>query len=112
MAAADSFISSAANPLLKSVMHAVRRGGPTRDGHAVAESVHLLRDARQAGLDIAAVLVSSDAGPHIHEETEQSLAPVRIVAADLFRKAASTEASQGVIALVRPPAWSFDDLAN
>ena len=35
---------------------------------------------------------------------------VTVLADELFRSISSTEASQGVIALVRPPAWTMDQL--
>lgn len=105
-------ISSAANPLLKEVRRAVRQGGLTSDGCVVAESVHLIEEALRSGRECEVVLVSERARDKVLETMAAAGRdiPVRLVADRLFDGIAATEASQGVIALVRPPAWTADDL--
>jgi len=94
-------VTSPRNPLIKEVRKAVARGGLTDDGLCIAEGFHLLEEARRSGCEIAAVLAAESAAVDGEHTT---------VPDDLFRSIAATENSQGVIALVRPRAWKFDDL--
>ncbi len=94
------------NPLLKQIRRAVSRGTLTEDGYAVAEGPHLLAEARRAGCEVLAVIVrESDA-----EEFALELPAARGVSDIIFRELASTETPQGVIALVRPPAWTIEQM--
>jgi RNA methyltransferase, TrmH family len=104
-------ISSAANPLLKDVRRAIARGGLTRDGLAVAETFHLLEEALRSDCDvrmvIAAESVRSAAEAHVRK-----LPGIRVtvVSDAVFQTLSGTETAQGVMALVRPPAWTLDQL--
>ncbi len=104
-------ITSAANPLLKDVRRAIVRGGLTEQGWWVAETFHLLEEALRSDCHVAAVLaaesVRSAAEAHVRR-----LAGVKVVVLPdlLLQRLSGTETSQGVIALVKPPAWSLDQL--
>jgi TrmH family RNA methyltransferase len=112
VAAPRQRISSAANPLWKEIRRAVRQGGLTGDGCVVADSFHLLEEALRSGRDCEMVLVSEDARPRVEAIVRASRrnVPVRVVDNSLLSKAAAAETPQGVIALVRPPSWTLDDL--
>jgi TrmH family RNA methyltransferase len=112
VAALPQVISSAANPFLKEVRRAVSQGSLTSDGCVVAESFHLLEEALRSGRECRLVLVSERARTRALEIVAAARRdiPVRVVADRLFDAIAATETSQGVIALVRPPAWAADDL--
>jgi RNA methyltransferase, TrmH family len=104
-------IASAANPLLKDVRRAIARGGLTRDGLAVAETFHLLEEALRSRCDVPIVLaaesVQSSAETHVRRLPGVRLA---ILPDDLFQSLAGTETTQGVMALVRPPTWTMEQL--
>jgi len=99
------------NPLVKQVRRAVARGGLTDDGCAVAESFNLLEEALRSDCEIRAILaaesVRSTVATHV-----RGLKRTRLVALadDVFHDLAATESPQGVIALVRPPVWTLDQL--
>src|SRR5579871_5057901 len=95
-------LTSPQNPLLKEIRKAVHRGGLTASGSVVAEGIHLLEEARRAGCAIEAVVATESAAAEV-EATHIAPEP-------LFTLLSSTESSQGVIALVRPPAWTFQDI--
>jgi TrmH family RNA methyltransferase len=103
-------IQSPHNLLLKEIHRAVRRGGLTREGLCVAEGFHLLEEALRSGLRVPAVLASQEAAGRVRQllrgraETRLSLA-----GAELLARAGSTETTQGVIALVEPPAFEPGD---
>ncbi len=104
-------LQSAANPLIKDVRRAVSRSSTTKDGLWVAESLHLLDEAFRSGLTVRKVLASV----RRRREVEVRLrghgdVALNIVGDDLFSELASTETSQGVLALVEPPKWAFGDL--
>jgi RNA methyltransferase, TrmH family len=100
-------ITSAANPLVKDVRRAIARGGLTERGWCIAEGFHLAEEALRSGSLVRAVLAA--------ESTELRglrLGPVRVtrIPDAVFHTMSSTEASQGVIALVEPRAWTPGDL--
>ncbi len=102
-------VTSARNPLLKEVRRAVHRGSLTDDGFAVAEGFHLLEEALRSDCEIDHVIVASSVRSAL-EKHVAGLKRVRVAAIDdeLFATLSSTETSQGVIALIRPPAWTLD----
>jgi RNA methyltransferase, TrmH family len=97
-------ITSAANPLVKDVRRAILRGGLTDDGWCVAESAHLLEEALRSGREVQVVLISESARCAVN-----GLRAV-VLPDKLFQSIAATETSQGVIALVKPPTWSIEQL--
>jgi TrmH family RNA methyltransferase len=94
------------NPLVKQIRRAVSRGTLTEDGYAVAEGFHLLEEALASKREIGAVIVSQTAREMPH------LPQTRVVSEKTFRDLSSTESPQGVIALVRPPAWTLDQILS
>jgi TrmH family RNA methyltransferase len=98
------------NPLLKQVRRAVHKGSLTDDGFAVAEGFHLLEEALSSRAEIGVVIVSQSVKSAIQSHVKGlKLRVVTVRDAD-FAHLASTEAPQGVIALVKPPAWTLDQL--
>jgi RNA methyltransferase, TrmH family len=104
-------VSSERNPLLKEIRRAVARGSLTADGFAVAESFHLLEEALQSDCEIGAVIVAESVKSTVAAHL-RGLKRARVIAVrdSVFATLASTETTQGVIALVRPPAWTIDQL--
>lgn len=102
---------SARNPLLKDIRKAIARGSLTEEGWAVAESFHLLEEALRSDCEIPVVLASESVRTAV-ESHIRGLKKTRIhvLADDIFRGISATEASQGVIALVRPPHWTVEQL--
>jgi TrmH family RNA methyltransferase len=104
-------LTSAANPLLRDVRRAVLRGALTTDGCCIAETFHLLGEALGSGLDVAAVLAAQSARQAVEKYVRRANGVRVFVLPDaLFRKVSATESSQGVMTLVRPPAWRLDQL--
>jgi RNA methyltransferase, TrmH family len=96
---------SAKNPLLKEIRRAAARGALTEDGLALAEGPHLLDEAERSGLEIGAVIRSES-----YQGPDAAAARVVTVPDPVFAQITSTETPQGVLALVRLPAWSLDDV--
>jgi len=100
-------ITSAGNPLLKDVRRAIGRGGLTQDGLCVAETFHLLEEALRSRCEVKAVLLA--------ESVEARAGRIRgtrvVVLPDaLLQSLSGTENAQGVIALVKPPVWTAEEL--
>src|SRR5580698_9594497 len=98
------------NPLLKQVRRAVQKGSLTDDGFAVAEGFHLLEEALKSNAEIGAVIVSQSVKGAIESHVKGLKLRVATVRDADFAALASTETPQGVIALVKPPAWTLDQL--
>ncbi len=97
--------------LLKSIRKGIQKGSLTDDGYCVAESFHLLEEALRAECQLAAVVVSESVRSTV-ERRVKGLRDVRVYQLPDrdFNELAATENSQGVISLVRPPAWTLDQL--
>lgn len=104
-------LTSAANPLLKDVRRAIARGARTQDGYCIAETFHLLEEALRSECEIQVVLAAASVRPTVETHVRR-LAGVRVAVLDdrLFATISGTESAQGVMALVRPPEWSLDQL--
>jgi TrmH family RNA methyltransferase len=104
-------LTSAANPLLKSVRRAIRRGRLTDDGYCVAEGFHLLEEALRSNRPIKAVL-AGESVRHAVMSHLRGLSQIRCITVPsaLLAGISSTETSQGVIALVQPPEWTLDQI--
>jgi TrmH family RNA methyltransferase len=97
--------------MLKEVRKAILRGATTDDGFAVAESFHLLEEALRSDCEISAVFAAESVRTAV-ESHVRGLKKIRVVVLpdELFHSISSTEASQGVLALVRPPRWTVEQL--
>jgi TrmH family RNA methyltransferase len=104
-------VTSPANPLLKEVRRALLRGTPTREGGLVAEGFHLLEEALRSDCRVEAVLAAESVRSTVESHVRR-LAGLRVVVLPdrLFQDLSGTEAPQGVMALVRPPQWSLEQL--
>src|SRR5579883_2800414 len=104
-------ISSERNPLLKEIRRAAARGSLTADGFAVAESFHLLEEALASGCEIGCVIAAESVKGTVAAHV-RGLKRTRVIAVrdPLFAALSSTAATQGVIALVRPPRWTVEQL--
>jgi TrmH family RNA methyltransferase len=104
-------LTSPANPLVKEIRRAVARGTLTRDGYCIAETFHLLEEALRSGCDVAAVVAAESVRSTVEAQLRRSPDVRLIVLGDgLFQTTSGTETAQGVMALVRPPAWNLDQL--
>ena len=103
-------ITSPQNPFLKDVRRAVLRGELTDDGYAAAESFHMLEEALRSDADVGAVLVAKSVRAAVDGHT-RGLKRLRLVVLSdaAFAAVSATEASQGVITLVKPRVWSVED---
>ena len=100
-------VTSAKNPLLKDIRKAVQRGSLTDGGLCVAEGFHLLEEAVRSGCAPERVIAAESAAARVPERPGLNLL---VVDDGLFSTLVSTENSQGVIALVRPPGWKLDQV--
>src|SRR5437660_1383545 len=106
-----TILTSPRNPLLKEVRKAILRGTVTDDGFCVAESFHLLEEALRSDCEISTVFAAESVRTAV-ESHVRGLKKIRVVVLpdDLFRDISATESSQGVMALVRPPRWTVEQL--
>ena len=104
-------ISSAANPLVKSVRRAIAHGSLTEDGLAVAETFHLLEEALRSDCAVKLVLAARSVQSAVEAHVRR-LAGIRVAVLPdaLFQSLSGTETSQGVIALVSPVSWALEQL--
>src|SRR5437660_4010701 len=106
-----TILTSPRNPLLKEVRKAILRGTVTDDGFCVAESFHLLEEALRSDCEISTVFAAESVRTAV-ESHVRGLKKIRVAVLpdDLFRDISATESSQGVMALVRPPRWTVEQL--
>ncbi len=104
-------LTSPRNPLLKEVRKAILRGTTTEQGFAVAESFHLLEEALRSDCEIGAVFAAESVRSAVeaHVRGLKKL-QVTVLSDDLFQSISATESSQGVVALVRAPRWTVEQV--
>jgi TrmH family RNA methyltransferase len=104
-------ISSDKNPLLRDLRKALTRGELTADGHCVAESFHLLAEAIRSDLPVKVVIAAQSALVTVQQHLRDVGISRFVTLPDaLFAALATTESTQGVMALVKVPEWSLDQL--
>ena len=104
-------LTGAKNPLLREVRRAAMKGGLTADGCCIAETFHLLEEALRSECRIQAILVAASVRTAVESHVKGlKRVPVMVVADDIFEWLSATESSQGVIALVKPPSWTLDQV--
>jgi TrmH family RNA methyltransferase len=104
-------ITSAANPLLKDVRRAIVRGALTEQGLCVAETFHLLEEALRSDCEVKTVLAAESVRSAAERHVRRLPGTKVVVLPDhLFQSLSGTEASQGVMALVKPPCWNLEQL--
>ena len=92
------------HPLLTTIRKGIQKG--THEGLCVAEGFHLLNEALSANCEVTAVVVSDSVLPALRD---RDLDLYHLPDRD-FAGLAATDQSQGVISLIRPPAWTLADL--
>lgn len=104
-------LTSVRNPLLRDVRRAVAKGALTEDGFSVAETFHLLEEALRSDREVKAVIAAESVRSAVENHIGR-LAKIQLVVVpdDVFPLISATETSQGVIALVRPPPWTLEEL--
>jgi len=104
-------LTSSRNPLLQDVRRAARAGSLMENGCCLAESFHLLDEILRGDCRMEVVLASQSASAEVQLRLRARPAVRMCVVPDrLFEAVSATEASQGVMALVRPPAWTLEQL--
>ncbi len=104
-------VTSASNPWIKRLRHAASHRTPVPGDLAVAESPNLLHEAIRSDAHVERVFVIE----RLLDEIAATLPPhrripVHPVSEAVFRKVATTARSQGVLALVKLPSWSPQDV--
>lgn len=96
------------NPLIKEVRKAAHQGSLTESGFALAEGPHLLDEALRSNCDLLAVILTETS------RLESIPSGVRLlrVSDQTFSTLATTETSQGVVALVRPQTATLADMSK
>lgn len=104
-------LTSSRNPLIGDVRRAARAGSLTENGCCLAESFHLLDEILRGNCPVDVVLASQSASPEVQRRLRARPAVRLVVVPDrLFEAIAATEASQGVMVLVRPPSWTLQQV--
>lgn len=104
-------ITSPQNSLLREIRRAAARHSVTESGYWLAEGFHLLDEALHSRCEIGCIL--SAERNHDRVMTLWANAPAArlvFVPDAVFSSISAVETAQGVLALVRPKAWSWDDL--
>ncbi len=109
-------LTSAKNPLLQKIRKAAAEGRPTGEGFVVAEGPHLVEEVLQSGRRpawrVEQILVTAKARDRHASLIERANTEVVDVSSRAMHGMANTETSQGILALLRPPAISWDDLTS
>ena len=93
------------NRKLAEIRKALRSGALTSDGRLPIEGRRMLEEARRSGLRVSEIYRAARPGAAAPADAERTYA----VTESVLRSISATDESQGVLALVRPPAFELDD---
>jgi RNA methyltransferase, TrmH family len=109
-------IQSLDHPLVKEIRRALGRGEPLARGEFAGtlalDSPHLVEEALAANLAIDALLFVTEKEELAHKLLRRDSAQTALfrLSNEAFKKVASTESPQGLLALVRPREWVAHEL--
>ena len=103
-------LTSTHNPRLQEIRKAAKAGRRTPDDLIVAEGPHLLEEVLGSAWRVEQIYGTAEALGRHAGLLRQASAPVTEVSARGFASMAGTETSQGLLALVRPRCWTWDDV--
>ena len=103
-------LTSIHNPRLQEIRKAARAGRPLDDGLIAAEGPHLLEDAVGGAWTVEEILATEAAGARFAELLANAGVEVTRVSERALASLATTETSQGLIALLRPRPWTWDHI--
>ncbi len=105
-------LTSTHNARLHEIRKAAKAGRPTPDGLIVAEGPHLLEELFDSAWRAEQIYGTEGALVHHAGLVSRLGAPATEVSGRGFASIAATEASQGLLALVRPKHWTWSDLTG
>jgi len=103
-------LTSTKNPLLQAIRRAAAAGRPTEDGLIVVEGTHLVAEAVSGAWQIEQIFATARARARYAELLLKLDAELIEVSERAFASTASTDTPQEILALMRPPKWSWKDL--
>lgn len=105
-------VQSKQNARLKELRRATQHASAAEGGLVAIEGLKMLIEAQSAGLRIQCVFVAQEAERLLGKLPLKPETEVLLVPGDVLCSALATETPQPVAALVKPPAWSWDDLLD
>lgn len=105
-------LTSSRNPLLQKIRKALESGHPTEEGWVVAEGPHLLEEALRSSCVIDMIFVAPHAKERYSHLLVSACAEIVNVSERALSAVAGTESTQGILAAVRLPTWSWADLMH
>ena len=96
---------------MREVRKALLRGELTPDGYCAAESFHLLEEAIRSERPVKTIIAAHSVAATVQQHV-RGLKGLRVAVLPdaLFQALATTETTQGVIALVQPPTWTLEQV--
>jgi len=105
-------LTSVHHPQLREIRKAANSGRPMPDGTIVAEGPHLLEEARRSSWTVEQIFHTNAAAERFPELLREGEVLATQVAERAFASIASTETTQGILALVRPRSWTWADITS
>jgi TrmH family RNA methyltransferase len=105
-------LSSSRNPLIQDIRRAALTGRPTEGGLLVAEGPHLIEELLRSPWSLETLVVTPETFHEWEAQARDAGLETIVVSSKTFSTISSTEATQGVLALVRPKTWAWQDLLS
>ena len=103
-------ITSSRNPVMHDIRRAASSGRMTEEGCIVVEGPHLLEEALRSVWSIEKIIATPEACERHSRLIDSAGVAIMEVSERAFASAATTETTQGVIALLRPRQYEWRDL--
>lgn len=105
-------LRSVQNSRLQEVRKSARAGRPLADGRIAAEGPHLLEDALDSAWGVEEIFATEEARVRFGRLLARTRVEATPVSERAMESLATTEHSQGLVTLLRPRRWTWDELFN
>lgn len=105
-------VQSRQNARVKELRAALTRSARTAQGLLAIEGEHLLQEALASGLEIATVFVETGREALLDKFRVPLETEVLSLPPEVFASVVHTESPQGIAALVKPPAFTLDEILS
>lgn len=105
-------VSSVHHPLIQEIRKAARAGRPMASGMVVSEGPHLLQEALESQWKVGHIFHTEEAGNRFEGLLRLHDAAITVLPARTLDALSTTAATQGVLALLRPRRWSWEEVVG
>lgn len=104
------YVTSAENPVYRDCLRLQKKKYRDREGACLIEGENLIREALENEVRIESLIIREDSRFTKGVPRIAGVRKIYVMNENLFRSAADTETSQGILAVIRKPEWTEEEI--